>query len=65
MDSVQDFSALDTFEEQHGAVPEVIRQQIDTETHVVVLLVSSRLGGGYCHGLMPDMGHVFHGTLAC
>ena len=64
MNLVQDCSALDTFEEQHGPVSEVIRQQIDTETHVVVPLVSSRLGGGYCHGPVPDMGHVFHGTLA-
>jgi hypothetical protein len=61
---VQDYSALDTFEAQHGTVSDVIRQQIGTEAHIVVPLTRLRLGGGYCHGLVPDIGHVYHETLA-
>ncbi|CEJ61941.1 hypothetical protein PMG11_03668 [Penicillium brasilianum] len=64
LDSVRDCSALDTFEEQHGTVSEVIRQQIGTEAHAVVPLMRLRLGGGYCHGPVPDIGHVYHETLA-
>lgn len=62
---VRDCSALDAFEEQHGAVSDVIRQQIGTEAHVVVPLTRLRLGGGYCHGPVPEIGHVYHETLAC
>ena len=62
---MRDYSALDTFKEQHGTVSEVIRQQISTEAYAVVPLIRLRLGGGYCHGLVPDIGHVYHETLAC
>lgn len=65
LDSVQECAALDAFEEQHGPVSSVIRQQIDAESPVVVPLTRLRLGGGYCHGPVPDVGHVYHGTLAC
>jgi hypothetical protein len=43
----------------------MIRQQIGTEIYAVVPLIRLRLGGGYYHGLVPDVGHVYHGTLAC
>jgi hypothetical protein len=62
---VRDCSALDAFKEQHGTVSEVIRQQIGTEVHAVVLLMRLRLGGVYCYGPVPDIGHVYHETLAC
>jgi hypothetical protein len=62
---VRDYSALNAFKEQHGAVSDMIRQQIDTESHIVVPLTRLRLGGGYYHGLVPDIGHVYHETLAC
>jgi hypothetical protein len=62
---VRDCSALDAFEEQHGTVSEVIRQQIGTEAHAVVPLMRLRLGEGYYHGPVPDIGHVYHETLAC
>ncbi|OKP10450.1 hypothetical protein PENSUB_4119, partial [Penicillium subrubescens] len=45
LDSVQDCSALDAFEEQYGPVSDVIRQQIGTETHVVAPLASSTRRG--------------------
>ena len=62
---MRDCSALDTFEEQHGTVSDVIRQQISTEPYIAVPLTRLRLGGGYCHGPVPDIGHVYHETLAC
>jgi hypothetical protein len=61
---VQDCSALDAFKAQHGTVSDMIRQQIGTEVHIVVPLTRLRLGEGYCHGPVPDIGHVYHETLA-
>jgi hypothetical protein len=60
---VQDCSALDTFKEPYGPVSDMIRWQIGTETYIVVPLASLALGGGYYHGLVPDISHVYYRTL--
>lgn len=65
LDSVRDCTALDVFEDQYGPVSDVIRRQIEANDRVTVPLTRCRLGGGYCHGPMPDIGHVCHETLAC
>jgi transposase InsO family protein len=68
LDFVQDCAALDDFEKQHGPVQEVITRQANNTNRVVVPLMKLRLGGGYCHGPVPDTGHGLapvHVTLAC